>query len=37
MWELAKTTGIYSVFDLFKYFHDLRAICDMGVVKPLKS
>ena len=37
MWELAKNTGVYSVFAFFKYFHDLHDICDMGVVKPRKS
>ena len=36
MWELAKNTGIYSVF-AFYYFHDRHAICDMGATKPLKS
>ena len=37
MWELAKNTGVYSVFALLKYFHDLHDICDMGVVKHQKS
>ena len=37
MWELAKNTGVYSVFAFLGIFHDLHDICDMGVVKPRKS